>query len=367
MKHLRLSLLFSVLIATPSLAADHRAEEGPVSGVPMAFPDAEWEVVAPGRQMIDGERLRQAIAGLKEDIGRLKDDPIPEFVREDWLRQYREHYGATDKTGRVRMHFARNSSQAAQALRPLDEQALIWETDRDPADAALRRTEALLERLAALPVAPERIRGVRERLAEVRAQVQAAQRGEHLSCQGCHEHKHRALPPLSSPSVPLAMRRTPSRLKPELPEGVVPAGFYHLVKHSTVAKTCVACHVEHGKGPRSIEYEQLAGAYPKGDGYGDWLKNERWIFQIWVMPYNTDKVFGYRSTPGHLGASASRLWRHVMRPEAKKRFSAEDLRRLGLWLDFNSNEFGAGHSFEEQRTGKVVWPKHMDPAKVLEE
>ena len=193
------------------------------------------------------------------------------------------------------------------------------------------------------------------------------QRGEHLSCQGCHEHKHRAPSPLSPESVPLAMQRTPSRLEPELPEGVVPAGFYHLVKHSTVGKTCVACHAEQGKGPPSIEYEQLAGAYPKGDGYGQWLRHERWIFQMWVMPYNTDNVFGYRSTPGRLGASASRLWRHVMRPEAKKRFGAEDLRRLSLWLDCNSNEFGAGHSFEEQRAGKVVWPKHMDPAKVLEE
>jgi CubicO group peptidase (beta-lactamase class C family) len=72
MKPLRLSLLFSVLIAAPSLAAVHRAEEGPVSGVPMAFPDTEWEVVAPGRQMIDGERLRQATDGLTEDISRLK-------------------------------------------------------------------------------------------------------------------------------------------------------------------------------------------------------------------------------------------------------------------------------------------------------
>jgi hypothetical protein len=192
------------------------------------------------------------------------------------------------------------------------------------------------------------------------------QRGEHLSCQGCHEHKDRA-PSLAANAVPAALRRAPSRLKPELPEGAVPAGFYHLVKHSTVGKACVGCHAEQGKGPTSIEYERLAGAYPKGDGYGQWLKNERWIFQIWVMPYNTDSVYGFRSTPGHFGASASRLWRHVMRPEARKRFSAADLRRLSLWLDCNSNEFGAGHSFEEQRTGKVVWPKHIVPAKVLEE
>jgi hypothetical protein len=39
-------IAFACYVSFPfctALAAEHRAEEGPVSAVPMAFPDAEWD------------------------------------------------------------------------------------------------------------------------------------------------------------------------------------------------------------------------------------------------------------------------------------------------------------------------------------
>jgi len=44
----------------------------------------------------------------------------------------------------------------------------------------------------------------------------------------------------------------------------------------------------------------------------------------------------------------------------------EELRRVTLWLDCNSNEIGAYRDAEAQRRGEIVWPVFdLDPDNVL--
>ncbi|MFZ4397932.1 MAG: hypothetical protein ACOYOU_20160, partial [Kiritimatiellia bacterium] len=68
---------------------------------------------------------------------------------------------------------------------------------------------------------------------------------ERLSCVGCHEQRHRAPP--AKAEIPLAMRREPSTIQPEL-EGSKPFNFTRLVQPVLDAK-CVACHAKESKAP----------------------------------------------------------------------------------------------------------------------
>ena len=64
------------------------------------------------------------------------------------------------------------------------------------------------------------------------------QPGETATCQGCHEPRHGT--PSSSLAVPLAMRREPSRLQPDV-DGTNPFSYPRLVQ-PVLDKHCVACH-----------------------------------------------------------------------------------------------------------------------------
>ena len=71
--------------------------------------------------------------------------------------------------------------------------------------------------------------------------------GEQLYCAGCHENKYQAAQAVYT--TPLAMRRPPSRLKPELDtEHIWPFTFYRAVKPIVDSK-CVTCHKAKGFGP----------------------------------------------------------------------------------------------------------------------
>lgn len=63
------------------------------------------------------------------------------------------------------------------------------------------------------------------------------QPGEELACQGCHEPKHHAPAPMVS--QPLAMKRPPSRLQPDV-DGTNPFSYPRLVQ-PVLNKNCVEC------------------------------------------------------------------------------------------------------------------------------
>jgi hypothetical protein len=170
--------------------------------------------------------------------------------------------------------------------------------------------------------------------------------GERLSCIGCHEDKWGAPP---SAARPLAMRRAPSELKPEVKNNVM-FSFHRNVRPVFDAK-CVKCHKsKKDAGPTNMSFGAL-GKYTFYFGHG----------------YHRNMSGGTRTKPGQFGAMFSKMGKALMSPGHLKamkagKFTAEDRRSVFMWLDMNSNEFTAYLDVAAQREGKIVWPKYdVDP------
>jgi len=170
-------------------------------------------------------------------------------------------------------------------------------------------------------------------------------RGEHLSCVGCHEDRH-ALPPVKG--VPLAARRAPSRLEPEVGP-VEPITYYRLVQ-GVFAQACVPCHRQENKGPTDMSYQKL----------------EPYVFYFaGGMSGTTGKPLhgGSRTIPGRFGARYSKMGQALLDPAHQGKISAADYRRVVLWLDNNSLRLGAYDNEDKQMAGTLVWPAlDVDPA-----
>ena len=170
--------------------------------------------------------------------------------------------------------------------------------------------------------------------------------GEQLTCLGCHEDKLDA-PPL--PSGPLAMRRAPSELEPEV-ENDVMFNFGDHVKPVLQSK-CVECHkARPNSGPTNMGYDALNKyAFYLGHGYRNPLHG------------------GTRTAPGKFGALASRMGKALLNPTHRKaldegKFSKEDFRKIVMWLDLNSNQYSVYQNWREQGKGEVLWPAlDVDP------
>lgn len=170
--------------------------------------------------------------------------------------------------------------------------------------------------------------------------------GEDLSCIGCHESKHDT-PENAGP--PLATRRAPSELKPEA-SGSYPLTFPRLVQPVLDAK-CVTCHANEKKAP-SLDGNKFAKhgwsnafatlssyAWGKSGGNGAIRSNKR----------------SY-SIPGQEGARVSKLYKILAEGHHDVELTAEEMRRITLWLDCNSNFYGAYYDDKKQASGEVVKP-----------
>jgi hypothetical protein len=170
--------------------------------------------------------------------------------------------------------------------------------------------------------------------------------GERLSCIGCHEDKLGAPPPSTRP---LAMRRGPSELAPEV-KGQVMFNFHRNVRPVFESK-CVACHKKKEKaGPKRMKYGDMGK-------YMFYLGND----------CRTKLHGGTRVKPGKFGAMFSLMGKALLKPSHQKsltegKFTAEDFRSIVMWLDMNSNELTAYKDVAAQRKGEIVWPEFdVDP------
>ena len=173
--------------------------------------------------------------------------------------------------------------------------------------------------------------------------------GEQLTCVGCHEDKRRA-PKVSG--TPLAMRRAPSPLLPEIPDQVM----FHFNRHvrPIVEEKCAPCHrTGDNTGPKDVAYDRLEPyAHYRGHGY--------------LNPVHG----GTRTRPGMFGARLSRMGRALLGEEHQQhledgKFTEQDVRTIAMWLDLNSNEFSAYEDIQAQREGKLVWPGlDVDPENI---
>ena len=164
---------------------------------------------------------------------------------------------------------------------------------------------------------------------------------ENLSCIGCHENR-RSAPPVQH--LTTAMKRQPSVIKPEV-DGSNPFSYVKLVQ-PVLDKNCLSCHNEGGKNPiltGKIDDKQWTPSYRNlkpftfyYDGGGSFVESKTY--------------------PGKFGALASKLYNTLEKGHGNVKLTAEEMHRLALWLDCNSDFYGTYENIEAQRKGETIHP-----------
>jgi hypothetical protein len=197
--------------------------------------------------------------------------------------------------------------------------------------------------------------------------------GERMTCIGCHESRtSAAATSRTKGNTPIAMRRAPSKPTPE-PIGSWPMSYPRLVQPVLDAK-CVECHQKNPKSP-NLCGDLFEAAKPRSGDYPNWLKiagvnHER---EGWSKSYVSLSPYAWRwdgggagrkvnfelqySIPGKIGASQSRLVTMLEKGHHGVKLNDEEWRRLTLWMDLNSNFYGAYHEPDKQSKGGLVVPR----------
>jgi hydrazine synthase alpha subunit-like protein len=173
--------------------------------------------------------------------------------------------------------------------------------------------------------------------------------GERLTCQGCHEPKRQASVQPATP--PLAMRRAPSPIASDV-DGSNPFSYVRLVQ-PVLDRKCVECHEKKGA-------LDLAGAIEGKHGWTRSYQNlaEKYGFYFHVTngSINTGVHGGSRTVPGKFGARAAKLLEYMDERHYDVSLTDEEYHRLTLWLDSNSEFYGAYENTQAQARGEIVFP-----------
>jgi len=168
--------------------------------------------------------------------------------------------------------------------------------------------------------------------------------GETLTCQGCHEPRHHA--PQSPPQTPLAMRRAPSKIRPDL-AGSKPFSFPRLVQ-PVLDRHCVSCHA---KEPKAFDLGAGDVANNNGRFYPSYENLRSYAFFFDNAVFTTPMTI-----PGGYGARAAKLYQILRAGHYDVKLSKEDMHRITLWLDSNSDFFGSYENTQAQARGEIVQP-----------
>lgn len=172
--------------------------------------------------------------------------------------------------------------------------------------------------------------------------------GRGLSCQGCHEPRHRT-PNHAMDHYPLALqRRQASSIEPEV-LGSNPLS-YPLLVQPVLDRYCVECHDD---APDSVNPDLRPGDPAKHPRrwFTSYQNLEKYAF------FYTDQTFtAPRTIPGEFGARASRLMKLLDEGHHGVELPDEAMHRIALWLDCNSDFFGAYDNIDAQSTGRIVLP-----------
>jgi len=188
--------------------------------------------------------------------------------------------------------------------------------------------------------------------------------GEQMRCVGCHEDKWKSP---ANTARPMALRRAPSKILQEVKSGAIPFNFQRLVKRPVFDKKCVACHRKHkGKKAPDMSYASLARPDLLFTLHGTHFQ-----FRGGDQCLHCLGIGGSRTTPGRFGAQASGFMASLKKDYHKDvKLTADELRRITLWLDLNANEICWISDDEEvvaaQKRGEIVWPprRFVDPSNV---
>jgi hypothetical protein len=174
-------------------------------------------------------------------------------------------------------------------------------------------------------------------------------RGERLTCVGCHENKHGG--PSNPGIVPLAWQREPSKLAPP-PEGAFPVSFPRLVQ-PVIDRKCAACHAE----MKAEGAKPLSAKVADKQGWSESFINLRPFSWAWNGGNGIIMKEGPRSPAGKIGARGSKLLPLLEGDHHGLELDPEEMRRFVLWLDTNSNFYGAYKKIGEQAKGVCVMPE----------
>lgn len=166
---------------------------------------------------------------------------------------------------------------------------------------------------------------------------------ENLSCIGCHETRTGA--PATARRVTLAMQRGPSSITPET-EGSNPFSFVRLVQ-PVLDRHCVDCHAKDAKAP-------VLSTLPDDEPWS-WLPSYRHL-RSFAFYYDDGGFTESKTYPGKFGAIASKLYAHLSKDHHGLKLPPEDMRRITLWLDCNSDFYGTYENLQAQRKGEIVHP-----------
>ena len=179
--------------------------------------------------------------------------------------------------------------------------------------------------------------------------------GQRLTCQGCHEPRHRT--PAAPDVPPLASQRAASIIKPEV-EGTNPFSFARLVQ-PVLEKNCLPCHTKNAdkKPPNLVRGDFEKNPY---QWYTSYISLEKYAFFFGARPNYSPRDNQYdawtapKTEPGKFGARASRLYLMLAAGHNDLKLTDEEWHRLALWLDANSDFFGAYENTLGQCRGEVV-------------
>jgi len=173
--------------------------------------------------------------------------------------------------------------------------------------------------------------------------------GEQMTCLGCHEGKHRASK--QSTAKPLALLRPPSTITSDV-DGSNPFNYVRLVQ-PVLERNCVSCHQE----KKALD---LTGVIEGGNGwtrsYNNLAEKYGFYFHVSNGSINQGVHGGSRTIPGKFGAKASALMAYMDERHYGVKPSDEDLHRIVLWLDCNSEFYGSYESTLAQAQGRIVHP-----------
>lgn len=173
--------------------------------------------------------------------------------------------------------------------------------------------------------------------------------GETLTCLGCHERKHRA--GFHVASAPIALQRAPSEIQPDV-EGSNPFNYQRLVQ-PVLDRHCADCHKQKEALPLDGEPQ---GPHLWARSYDSLAKDYGFYFNVSNGSINDGVHGGSRTMAGAFGARASKLFDYLSGHHYDVKLPEEDLYRLALWLDCNSEFFGAYEDIEAQSRGELVIP-----------
>ncbi len=173
--------------------------------------------------------------------------------------------------------------------------------------------------------------------------------GEQMTCLGCHEKKNIATP--AKTAMPLAMRRPPSAIEPEV-DGASPFNFVRLVQ-PVLDRNCVQCHQE--KDALDLR-NVIEGDHGWTRAYTNLAKEYGFYFNVRNGSINDGVHGGSRTIPGAFGARAAPLMAYLNEDHYGVRLSEQDHRRMVLWLDANTEFYGSYENTAAQSRGEIVHP-----------